>query len=78
MSAGGGFDYASPNPRIFPREREWHDSWDVGVNVEWPLFDGGRNRAEVAEASAATRAMRARIEEFDSMLASTSGSASPS
>ena len=68
VSAGGGFDYASPNPRIFPREREWHTSWDVGVNVGWLLFDGGRNRAEVAETSAATRAMRARIEEFDAML----------
>ncbi len=68
VSAGGGFDYASPNPRFFPREREWHTSWDVGVNVGWLLFDGGRNRAEVAETSAATRAMRARIEEFDAML----------
>ena len=68
VSAGGGFDYASPNPRIFPREREWHTSWDVGVNVGWLLFDGGRNRAEVAETSAAARAMRARIEEFDTML----------
>ena len=68
VSAGGGFDYASPNPRIFPREREWHTSWDIGVNVGWPLFDGGRNRAEVAETSAATRAMRARIDDFDAVL----------
>jgi outer membrane protein TolC len=68
VSAGGGFDYASPNPRIFPREAEWHTSWDVGVNVGWLLFDGGRNRAEVAETSAATRAMRARIDEFDAVL----------
>jgi outer membrane protein TolC len=68
VSAGGGFDYASPNPRFFPRERDWHTSWDVGVNVGWPLFDGGRNRAEVAETSAATRAMRARLDEFDAML----------
>jgi outer membrane protein TolC len=66
--AGGGIDYASPNPRFFPRERDWHTSWDVGVNVGWPLFDGGRNKAEVAETSAATRAMRARIDDFDAML----------
>jgi outer membrane protein len=68
VAAGGGFDYASPNPRFFPREREWHTSWDVGVNVGWLLFDGGRSRAEVAETSAATRAMRARLDEFDAML----------
>jgi outer membrane protein TolC len=68
LSAGGGFDYSSPNPRHFPREPEWHTSWDVGVNLGWRLFDGGRNRAEVAETSAATRAMRARIDEFDAVL----------
>jgi outer membrane protein TolC len=68
VSAVAGFDYARPNPRIFPREGAWHTSWDAGVNVGWPLFDGGRNRAEVAETSAATRAMRARIDEFDAVL----------
>ena len=68
VSAGGGFDYASPNPRIFPREPEWHTSWDLGVNVGWLLFDGGRKGAEVAETSAARRAIRARIDEFDAVL----------
>jgi outer membrane protein TolC len=68
VGAAGGFDYARPNPRIFPREGTWQTSWDASVNVSWPLFDGGRSRAEAAGASAATRAMRARLEEFDSVL----------
>jgi outer membrane protein TolC len=68
LSAAAGLEYARPNPRFFPRENEWHSSWDVSVNVGWLLFDGGRNRAEMAETSAATRAMRARIDEFDAVL----------
>jgi outer membrane protein len=68
IGVGGGFDYARPNPRIFPREGAWRTSWDASLNVNWPLFDGGRTRAEVAEASASTRAVRARLEEFDSVL----------
>ena len=40
-----------PNPRIFPRADRWDDSWDVGVNVGWSLWDGGRTRAEVAQAA---------------------------
>lgn len=69
VAIAGGVDYARPNPRIFPRAREWRESWDAGVNVSWPLFDGGRVRAETAEASATTRAVRARLSEFDSVVA---------
>jgi len=69
VGVAGGFDYARPNPRIFPRSGEWAESWDAGINVNWPLFDGGRARAEVAEASAFARAAQARIAEFDAVLA---------
>lgn len=65
----GGVDYARPNPRIFPRVGDWRESWDAGVNVNWPLFDGGRAKAEAAEASAAVRAVNARLAEFDTVIA---------
>jgi outer membrane protein len=65
----GGYDYARPNPRIFPRADAWNDSWDLSVNVSWSLWDGGRRRAEQAEATAGTRAMEARAGEFDRQLA---------
>ena len=45
----GGADYARPNPRIFPRAADWKPSFDVGVNVAWTLWDGGRVKADVAE-----------------------------
>lgn len=68
IGVGGGFDYARPNPRIFPRENAWATSWDASVNVSWPVFDGGRARAEVAEASAQERAARERLADFDASL----------
>jgi outer membrane protein TolC len=68
VAVGGGVDYARPNPRIFPRMRDWRESWDASINVNWPLFDGGRARSETAEASAAQRALEARLAEFDSLL----------
>ena len=64
-----GFDYARPNARIFPRAARWEDSWDLGINVSWTLWDGGRRNAEQAEASAATRVVQARISEFERQLA---------
>lgn len=68
VGVGGGYDYARPNPRIFPREEAWRGSWDASVNVNWPLFDGGRARAETAEAAAGGRALQARLAEFDALL----------
>ena len=65
----GGFDYARPNPRIFPRADRWDDSWDIGVNVSWPLWDGGRTKAETAGAAASAEAVRHNLAEFDSVLA---------
>ncbi|MGH9372131.1 MAG: TolC family protein [Vicinamibacterales bacterium] len=69
VALGASYDYARPNPRIFPRLDAWRDSWDVSVNVSWTLFDGGRRRADEAEAAAGTRALLARSSEFDRQLA---------
>ena len=68
IALAGGYDYARPNPRIFPRASDWKDSWDAGVNLTWPLWDGGRTAADVAQATGAARAARERLAEFDSTL----------
>jgi len=61
----GGYDVMRPNPHIFPRADIWQDSWDASVNVSWLLWDGGRRRAQQAEAVAASQAVRARVADFD-------------
>lgn len=68
ISLAGGVDYANPNPRIFPRKGEWQESWDVGVNVNWNVLDFGRTKAQLAEATAAIKATRARIAETESVI----------
>jgi len=69
IALAGGVDYARPNPRIFPRADRWEDSWDVGINVRWSLWDGGRTAAEVAQAASVAEAARQRLADFDSLLA---------
>ena len=69
VAIGGGVDYGRPNPRIFPRQRSWRESWDAGVNVSWSLFDGGRTRAETAGAAATARALKERLADIDATLA---------
>ena len=68
VSAVGGYDMSRPNPRIFPIQEKWKPSWDVGIQFRWSLFDGGRSRAETAEAAANRRAAEARLREFDKII----------
>jgi len=68
IAVGGGYDYARPNPRIFPRRGEWETSWDASVNVTWTLWDSGRRAADYGEAKANASALRARVEDFDRQL----------
>lgn len=69
VSVVGGVDYANPNPRLFPRQDAWKPSWDVTVQASWSLWDAGRVRAETAQAAAVAAAERARLAEFDSLVA---------
>ena len=68
IAFAGGYDYARPNPRIFPRADRWDDAWDVSINLAWTVWDGGRRTAERTEAAAAARAVEARVTEFDRQL----------
>lgn len=65
IGIGGGYDYARPNPRIFPRHDEWQTSWDASINLTWTLWDGGRRAAETGEARANAAALKTRVEDFD-------------
>ena len=65
----GSFNYARPNPHIFPRTDRWDDSWDAGISARWALWDGGRADAEAAQARTVADAARQRLAEFDSVVA---------
>jgi outer membrane protein TolC len=65
IAVGGGYDYARPNPRIFPRSGDWQTSWDASINLTWSLWDGGRRAAEQGEARANASALRTRVDDFD-------------
>jgi outer membrane protein TolC len=69
IALGGGLDYARPNPRMFPRSRDWQTSWDASINLTWSLWDGGRRAAEQGEARASAFALRTRVEDFDRQTA---------
>jgi outer membrane protein len=65
LTLAAGYDYARPNPRIFPRQEEFRTSWDLSANVSWSLWDAGRRSADQGEARTTARALHLRVEDFD-------------
>ncbi|MEX0602373.1 MAG: TolC family protein [Bacteroidota bacterium] len=47
-----GYDYARPNPRIVPPKDRWETSWDVGVTVQWNIWDWFATAGRTAQARA--------------------------
>lgn len=60
---------ARPNNRFVPRQDKWHVSWDVGVNLTWSVWDGGRAKADRALAETQARVFDHRLAEFDARVA---------
>ena len=68
VDALAAFEPARPNPRFAPRTDTWRTSWDLGVMMNWTLFDGGHAKALAAETNAQASAIDHQIEEFDALV----------
>lgn len=63
-----GYDYANPNPRIFPQTDAFRGTWSAGVTVAIRAFDGGRTAAAAAQAAAQADALDRQLEDLKSHL----------
>ncbi len=68
VAIASGVDWARPNPRIFPRQARWEDSWDVSLNVSWQFWDSGRSAAERAEAQFQATTLQERKADIESQI----------
>jgi outer membrane protein len=78
LDAFGNAYYANPNSRYVPQQKEWHATWDVGLQVTWTPHDVGTTAASKSSLEAqrakvhAQRAQLAdalRAEVFDALQA---------
>ncbi len=68
VAFASGYDLARPNPRIFPRQEAWRDSFDLSLNVNWQFWDAGRAAADRTEAQAAATQLVERKAETESQI----------
>lgn len=50
LSVFGNYYYSRPNQRILPLEDKFNDTWELGVSVNWSVFDWGKTSAQVSQA----------------------------
>jgi outer membrane protein TolC len=65
IAISGGWEYANPNSRVLPLNAAWNDTWDVGIGVTFPVFDGGEARSAQAREAARVDGLRQRLEDLD-------------
>ena len=59
----GVYDYARPNPYIFPQEDAFTGTWQVGLSARWTLWDSGISGARRRQASLRLDQARERLEQ---------------
>lgn len=67
LSLVGAYDYARPNPYVFPLEDAFNGTWEAGVRLSLDLFSGGRTNARARRARA--RVAEARVRWADARAA---------
>jgi outer membrane protein len=46
----GNFYYSRPNQRILPPEDKFNETWDVGIGLNWELWNWGETSAQTTQA----------------------------
>jgi outer membrane protein TolC len=46
----GNYYYSNPNSRYQPLMAEWNDTWDIGVTLNWDIWDWGMTSSKTTQA----------------------------
>ncbi len=68
VAAFGAVEPARPNQLFVPRVDQWKTSWNLGVNLSWSLWDGGRADALAASSRAQADALRRQADDVDASI----------
>jgi len=65
----GNYDYARPNQRIIPPKDAWEKSWDIGVSVQWNLWDWFATSSQTSQAQAGLAQTEAMVRQVNDAVA---------
>jgi outer membrane protein TolC len=59
------YDYARPNQRIIPPYDRWDGTWDIGITLQWNVWDWNATRHQTVQAEALLRQTEAGITQLE-------------
>ena len=65
----GNYDYARPNQRVIPPKDAWEKSWDVGVSLQWNLWDWFATSSQTSQAQAGLVQTEAMVRQVNDAVA---------
>lgn len=61
----GNYYYSNPNSRFQPQAEEWNNSWDVGLTLNWDIWDWGMTSSKTTQAEEISIQTRAALEKLN-------------
>ena len=69
LSLAANYYYSNPNQRFLPAMKQWNDSWDVGVQLQWDVWNWGTTKAQAEQAEAGLEANQAVFDQMKQNVA---------
>lgn len=69
IAIAANYDYARPNMRILPPKDQWDGSWDVGINLQWNVWDWNTAGYQTAQAEASLKQVEASTSQLEDYVA---------
>lgn len=60
----GNYYYSNPNNRFQPLKSQWNDTWDVGLILNWDIWDWGLTSSKTAQAEELSIQTQASLEKL--------------
>lgn len=68
IALSANYDYARPNSRIIPPKDRWESTWDVGVTMQWNLWDWFATAHQTSQAQAALQQAEAGLAQLQNAV----------
>jgi outer membrane protein TolC len=69
VSLVANLDYARPHPRVIPPKDQWESTWDVGVQIQWNIWDWFATASQTEQARAQMTQAEAALQQTNDAVA---------
>jgi outer membrane protein len=69
IALAANYDYSRPNQRILPPKDQWDGTWDIGISLQWNIWDWNTTGYQTAQAEATLKQVDASASQLQDGIA---------